>query len=300
MPANSPFTRLCQLAARPSDRGRADLHIHSTFSDGAFSPREIVERARQAGLSAVAITDHDTLTAIEPARAAAGSDIEVIPGVEITAEFQGRELHLLGYFIQIDHADLNRALDALREQRRKRFDAMTGRLRDDGLSIDEGAIESLRSRGGTLGRRHLAQLLIDGKQVRTHYEAFAHHLCRPEIMTLPKMRLPVAEAIELVQSAGGVSSWAHPASDASIEQMCELQSFGLQAVECEYPWAKPSHGRNLRKMAESLGLAVTGGSDCHGPQPRNRAIGVRGISRGEMDRIKGLSTVRKLARGMER
>src|SRR5262245_33461875 len=103
MPARSPFTRLCQIAARPHERGRADLHIHSTFSDGSFSPAEIVERARKAGLFAVAITDHDTLAAIEPARAVAGASIEVIPGVEITSEFQGRELHLLGYFVRTNH-----------------------------------------------------------------------------------------------------------------------------------------------------------------------------------------------------
>src|SRR5260221_8409026 len=123
MPARSPFTRLCQLTARPSDRGRADLHIHSTFSDGVFSPAEMVERARQAGLCAIAITDHDTLAAVESAKTAAGSAIEIIPGVEITAKFQGRELHLLGYFVRTDHGDLNRALGELRNQRRERFDA---------------------------------------------------------------------------------------------------------------------------------------------------------------------------------
>lgn len=288
MPAHSPFTRLCQTATRPADRGRADLHIHSTLSDGLFTPREIVTRAREAGLTAIAITDHDTIAAFEIARAAAGLDIEVIAAVEITAEYRERELHLLAYFVDPLNADLLQALEALRQQRSERFDAMTERLRHGGLSIDQGAVDSLRMRGGTLGRRNLAQLLIDGKQVRTHYEAFLHHLCKPGIMALPKLRLPVAEAIEVVRAAGGVSSWAHPPSDASEVQMRALQSFGLQAVECEYPWAKPSHGRALRAMAESLGLALTGGSDCHGPTPNNRAIGAKGISRVELDRIKEL------------
>jgi predicted metal-dependent phosphoesterase TrpH len=287
MPAHSPFTRLCQIATHPPDRGRADLHIHSTLSDGLYTPQEIVTRARQAGLTAIAITDHDTIAAFEIASTAAGSDIEVIAAVEITAEYRDRELHLLGYFVDPHNTDLNRALEALRHQRSERFDAMTERLRHDGLSIEQSAVDLLRKRGGTLGRRHLAQLLIDGRQVRTHYEAFFHHLCKPEIMTLPKLRLPVAEAIELVRAAGGVSSWAHPPNDADEEQMRELQRFGLQAVECEYPWAKSSHGRALRAMADSLGLAVTGGSDCHGPTPNNRAIGAKGISRTELDKIKG-------------
>jgi predicted metal-dependent phosphoesterase TrpH len=289
MPAHSSFTHLCQIATRPPDRGRADLHIHSTLSDGLFTPQEIVTRARQAGLTAIAITDHDTTAACEIASKAAGLDIEVIPGVEITAEYRDRELHLLGYFVDPNHADLHRALEALRFQRSARFDAMTERLRGGGLSIDQGAVDSLRKRGGTLGRRNLAQLLIDGKQVRTHHEAFFHHLSKPGITTLPKLRLPVAEAIELVRAAGGVSSWAHPPADAAEDQIRELQGFGLQAVECEYPWAKPSHGRKLRAMAESFGLAVTGGSDCHGLTPNNRAIGAKGISRAELDRIKMMS-----------
>src|SRR5437764_4478862 len=98
MPARQPFTRLCQLAARPPAAGRADLHLHTTHSDGEYVPAQVVDLARRSGLAAVALTDHDTVGGIAAARAAAGSGLEVVPGVEISAEYDGRELHLLGYF----------------------------------------------------------------------------------------------------------------------------------------------------------------------------------------------------------
>ena len=105
MPAGAPFTALCQSLGRPRAVGRADLHLHTTFSDGLYTPAQVIDLARRSGLAALAITDHDTLAGIDPARrAAAGSSVEVVSGVEITAEFRGKELHLLGYFVALDHA----------------------------------------------------------------------------------------------------------------------------------------------------------------------------------------------------
>jgi 3',5'-nucleoside bisphosphate phosphatase len=286
MPSKAPFTRMCQAMSALRERGTADLHVHSTASDGLFSPQEVVAIARRAGLSAVAITDHDTLDGYLAVKETLG--IEIIAGVEISAEFEGRDLHLLGYLVDPDHADLSTALEQLRGQRRERFDAAAGRLRRAGASIEDSALRQLRDGGSTLGRRHLARLLIESKQAGSFFEAFARFLNKPEIMELPKARLPVAKVIELVRAAGGVASWAHPASNSTIEQMRHLRSFGLMAVECEYPFAKASHGRRLRAMAEELGLAITGGSDCHGPKPNNRAIGVKGISWSELNRMKML------------
>lgn len=275
---------MCQLISTVQQRqGRADLHVHTIHSDGQFTPQEVIDRAKAAGLSAVAITDHDTLGGC---MALSVAGIEFVPGVEITTEYHGRELHLLGYFVRLDDFDLTAALDEVRRQRSVRFEIIIERLRASGLSIEEGAVRSLHEAGGTLGRRHLAKMLVDSKQVCSLFQAFSRFLNTPEMQTIPKHRLPVAQAIELVHAAGGVSSWAHPPSDATIEQMRELQALGMNAVEAEYPWAKQSHGRKLRKMATELGLAITGGSDCHGPKPNNRAIGVRGITRAELDRLR--------------
>src|ERR1700730_3205699 len=121
MPAGQPFTQLCQSLARPRYFGRVDLHLHTTASDGTYTPAEIVDLARRSGLSALAITDHDTLEAISPSRHSAGEHVEVIAGVEVTAEFRGREFHLLGYFFRPDDEALNRALAELRSDRIDRF-----------------------------------------------------------------------------------------------------------------------------------------------------------------------------------
>src|SRR5207247_80650 len=129
MPARQPFTALCRALAQPRTHGRADLHVHTTCSDGTYTPAQIVELARRCGLVAVAITDHDTLAGIVPARQAAGTHVEVIAGVEITAEHQGHELHLLGYFIRLDDEPLRAALVRLHERRAERFREMLDRLR---------------------------------------------------------------------------------------------------------------------------------------------------------------------------
>jgi hypothetical protein len=136
-------------------------------------------------------------------------------------------------------------------------------------------------------------LLVDAKQVGDLHEAFRRLLTRPEITGLPKVRLPMPEAIEIARQAGGVASWAHPPADATREQAATLKLWGLGAIECQYPWAKPSHGRRLRALAESVGLAITGGSDCHGPTPRQRAIGAKGITVAELDALRGRSNARR-------
>ncbi len=193
-----------------------------------------------------------------------------------------REIHLLAYFVRPDDRTLLQALDNLRQRRLERFHAMAKRLRALGLSIDIEPTIRGTAPGGTLGRRHLAQLLIDTRQVRSTYEAFSRYLCDPELTAAPKAGLPVAEAIAIVKNAGGISSWAHPPLDATMDQVRQLQSYGLDALECVYPWSKQSHGRRLRAWAGETGLAITGGSDCHGPQPNSRAIGSRSLRRSEL------------------
>src|SRR5262245_13877727 len=171
MPAQQPFTRLCQTLGRPRQWGRVDLHTHTVHSDGSYTPAEIVDLARRSGLPAVAITDHDTLDGIAPARAAARDAIEIVPGVEITARFRGRELHLLGYSFREDDPPLCEALARLRDERQERFDGMIAGLRRRGLEFDSGDFDN----GGTavLGRRHVAQALVSAGHVGSEREAFA-------------------------------------------------------------------------------------------------------------------------------
>jgi predicted metal-dependent phosphoesterase TrpH len=280
MPAREPFTHLCRQLARGPHAGRADLHMHTTCSDGLYTPAEVIDLARRSGLAAIAITDHDTTGGVRAARATAGSALEVIAGVEITTEHRQRELHLLAFFIDIDHEPLQAALKDICLSRLERFGAMIERLRACGVSIDEQTPCTAEA----LGRRHLAEMLVQQGKAGSVREAFNRWLADGGLAEVPKKRLPVGEAIELVRQAGGVAAWAHPAYDGTEEMLAELARLGLGAVEVEFPEVKRSRSRELRCWAESLGLAVSGGSDCHGPGPRT--IGRWTISDEELDQLR--------------
>ena len=289
MPARQPFTALCRAAARPTTTGRADLHIHTTHSDGTYTPAQIVELGRRSGLAAVALTDHDTLAGVPEAQAVAGSHLEIIAGVEITAEYRARELHLLGYFVRLDDGPLIAALAYLRGHRDKRFREMVKRLRQQGVALD--ADDLCEQAGpGVLGRRNLAVLLAQSGQVGSVREAFVRYLGDNGTVTLPKVRLPVEEAIALVRGAGGVAAWAHPSYDCNRESLAELSRWGLGAIEADYPAHRAGRGRELRALAAVFDLAVTGGSDCHGPDQPRRALGVCGVSADELRILRGRAT----------
>jgi predicted metal-dependent phosphoesterase TrpH len=279
MPARQPFTTLCQALARPRFAGRADLHVHTTHSDGTYTPAQVVELARRSGLAAVSISDHDTLDGIVSARRAAATGVEVVAGLELTSCYRARGFHLLGYFIRPDDPALNAALERLRQQRAGRFREMIERLKACGVSLQEVDLRAPHETD-TLGRRHLAELLVKAGQVSTVREAFTRYLGR---VAVPAAGLPVDEAIGLVRDAGGVAAWAHPSYDCSRETLSELRALGLDAVEAEYPGFRPTRVRELRGLAASLGLAITGGSDCHGPGNYRRDIGACGISTAELD-----------------
>lgn len=286
MPSGQPFTQLCQSLARPPHFGRVDLHLHTTFSDGTYTPAQIVDLAQRSGLSALAITDHDTLGGVAPAQQASRS-VEIIAGVEITAEFRAREFHLLAYFVDPRNPGLLAALDHLRAERVGRFHAMIARLQLLGVHFEDGDLSDLRDET-TLGRRHLAELLVKKKKAASVREAFQRWLSDHGCANVPKTRLAIADGIALVRGAGGIAAWAHPNYDATSETLRELQRLGLGAVEAEYPSFSATRVRELRGLAEQLGLAVTGGSDCHGPDEPRRAVGASTISHDELQRLRDM------------
>lgn len=280
MPKRQPFTRLCQQLATHRADAPVDLHTHTTCSDGFYSPEDLVDLARRSGLAALAVTDHDTIDACAAARTAArGSSIEVVSGVEISAEFHERELHLLGYFFDESNAPLQTALRRLREHRWHRFGEIVARLRQRGIRFDASAHPSP---GTTPGRLHVARLLVQNRHASNVRDAFQRFLSGTN--AVPKVRLPVAEAIALLRNAGGVSSWAHPGNDCTKVNLLELRSLGLHAVEAAYPSVRPSRVREIRNLAQDLGLAVTGGSDCHGPG--KNAVGCQGITLAELEALR--------------
>lgn len=305
MPRKDPFTQTCrQLAALSRQSAeKVDLHLHTTHSDGQHSPSDVVSLALRSGLAAIAVTDHDILSAIEPTRRTAeGTGLEVFTGVEISTEYAGKEHHLLAYFFDEDDDDLNELLQEIRQARIDRFRAMIERLQSLGIqwqletSAHEWRIHSdrkttiLSNIGAniSLGRPQLAQLLVEHGKVATAREAFHRYLSDQGRGSVSKKLVSMDRAIEVVKQAGGVTSWAHPFASATFEHVRQLSSLGLQAIEVEHPSVRPARSRQLRQWASSLGMGITGGSDSHGTDYR-RAIGTRGISLSELEQLRELT-----------
>lgn len=256
-----------------SRRGGADLHVHTTHSDGFCSPSEVVTAAAGVGLSALAITDHDTVSALAVARPeAVRLGVELISGVELTCEYEGREIHLLGYFLRDDDPDLLAATARLRADRADRFAAMVERLNGLGLSVDPKAVRHRFPRAA-LGRRHLAEYLARSRQVGSVRDAFDRFLADGKPAAVAKTRLDAFEAIALVHRAGGVVSWAHPRFNLRLESLRTLADAGLDAIETAGPGVDKRVGRRFRDWAEALDLIPTAGTDFHAPDRPGRWVG---------------------------
>ena len=292
MPAGQPFTRLCQQYAHAhSEAHRADLHLHTRHSDGEWQAAEVVERARRRGLGAIAITDHDIVAGAIEAQTVArrtAPTLEIIVGVEITCSFHDRTLHLLGYFIRPDDAGLNAALVEMRRRRRERFQAMADRLPSLGIEIGDAILQSTAAGDRSLGRRDLAAVLVAAGQARSVHEAIMRFLRDGGPLMVPVRGLAVGEAIDVVHRAGGVCSWAHPPADVAMEDVLELRDRGLDALEAVHPAHKTAQVHRLREWAATAGLAISGGSDCHGPTPNRRALGSYAITRAEVESLRAL------------
>jgi 3',5'-nucleoside bisphosphate phosphatase len=282
MPRTSAYTLAPSKLALLAAPARADLHVHTTASDGEYTPSQVVAQARIAKLCAVAITDHDTLAGVEEARAASAGHLELISGVEISAEFGGREVHLLGYFVRTDHGALNSALEAACAARRARFRDFVSLLRKRGLELPDDRVALAEAAPASLGRRHVAGLLVACGHAQAKSSAVYRYVNPLVGLVKAKALVPVDEAIRLVRAAGGVSSLAHPSADLTDEQFAQLRAFGLNALEAVYPWGRNARGRRLRAGAAQFGFAISGGSDSHGPNPADRRIGAHAITADEL------------------
>ncbi|CAN5288671.1 PHP domain-containing protein [soil metagenome] len=287
MPRRSPFTLLCQAMAKLAYPKLADLHAHTTASDGDYTPSQLVVHAHNANLKALAITDHDTTNGIAEAIATAASftsrTIEIIPGAEISTEHDGRDYHLLAYFINGDAPALKSGLAASRDRRRVRFAEFLATFERLNVSIPEHLTAPCRKVDISLGRRHLAGLLVAAGHVATHREAFQKFILPNNAKT--NHRSPLADAIQWVHAAGGVTSLAHPPSDFTFENVKALADLGLDAVEANHPSTGYGFSEDLKSWAKSLNLLTTGGSDCHGPEP-TRPVGCRTVSMDDLEALR--------------
>ncbi|MGZ3354553.1 MAG: PHP domain-containing protein, partial [Isosphaeraceae bacterium] len=265
MTAGLPGLRTVPSPLAPRLQAGADLHVHTTHSDGLCSPCEVVIAAAGAGLATLAITDHDTVSALAIARPeAARLGLELVAGAELTCELNGREVHLLGHFLGDDDPSLLAALGWLRAGRGPRLQAMAEKLRDHGLVLDLDALRQSFPRA-VLGRHHAARYLARTGQVASVREVFASFLGDGCPACVPKPRLDVFKAIGLIRGAGGVTGLAHPPYDLRAETLGQLAAAGLGAIEVAGPGISNHLGRRFGAWADEFHLVPIAGSDFHAP-----------------------------------
>jgi 3',5'-nucleoside bisphosphate phosphatase len=267
-------------------RGGVDLHVHTTHSDGGCSPAEVVRAAAAVGLSALAITDHDTISALAIARPEAERlGIELVNGIELTTECDGREFHILGYFIHDDDSALRTVTDHLRRARKQRLHRLVDRLHSLGLTIDVTTLERAFPRA-TLGRKHLADWLVRSGQVASRREVFERYLGDGGPAEVPKPRVPIREGIALIKGAGGVAGLAHPPYDLRQQWLGDLVDTGLGAIEVDGPGISARLGRRWRAWAKELDLVPTAGSDFHAADRPGRWVGSITTPAGDLELLR--------------
>lgn len=261
-----------------------DLHLHTNASDGRLTAAELIDRAAEAGLTTIAVTDHDTTQAIdEVTRLGAARGIRVVPGIEITSVDAGRDVHLLAYFL--DHRDeaLGVFLSRQRRLRVERVGAIGARLAALGVAVDvDGLLERARSRPGTaIGRPWLARALVRAGHVASVADAFDRWLGQGQPAYVPRVGPSPGEVLAIVHRAGGVVSFAHPGVTKRDALLAPLAEAGLDAVEVYHSDHGPEQRGHYRTLADRLGLATSGGSDFHGYGETRDALGLVQLPRAE-------------------
>lgn len=277
---------LASLAPDPD--ARADMHVHSTASDGSLGPVELVRLAAESGLGALALSDHDSVEGVaEAALAAQDMALFLVPGVELSAyaDTEGQdvdkavfEVHVLGFFIDPDCPQLRDGLERMRRVRAERVEKIAAKLRELDVPVDADLLLR-RSRGGSIGRSHVAREMVRLGHCSSVQDAFDRYLATGRPAYVPKERLSPAQAIDMIHAAGGCAVLAHPGLlPAGVEMVEELANVGLDGVEVSYPSHTPEQERALRDVAARLDLGVSGGSDFHGDSKPDIRIGQKTVS----------------------
>ena len=244
---------------------RADLHLHSTCSDGRAEPQDVVTAALACDLAAIALTDHDTVAGIAAAgKAASAAGVEFVPGIEFSCYDETGSTHLLGYYIDANDRALLEFLEAARKDRVRRAEAMVGKLNELGIGITFEAVRAEAAQQGLIARPHVARALVAGGWVDGYGEAFARFIAAGQPAYVPTQRVSPAEGIRRIHEAGGLAVLAHAGKTHTAETIRRLVDEGLDGLETLHP----DHGKmevsKLRKLAAELEILETGGSDWHG------------------------------------
>jgi predicted metal-dependent phosphoesterase TrpH len=253
-----------------------DLHLHTSASDGTLRPADLVARAARAGLVTISVTDHDTTAGLDDARAEAVTrGMRLIDGIEITAVEDGRDVHVLGYFVDPHHEPLRSFLEKQLSDRLRRVREIADRLAALGAPIDPKPLMARGLEAGkSVGRPHVASALIASGHVQSWDEAFDKYLEKGKPAFVPRRGATAAEVIGVIRAAGGVASLAHPGLTAVDTLVPHLADAGLAALEVRHSEQDETTESRYREMAHALGLATTGGSDFHGDHgERSTAFG---------------------------
>lgn len=274
--------------------GKADLHIHTNASDGRLNPEDVPELARQNGLETIAITDHDTIRGYAPAKAAADSvGVEVLSGVELTCNFNGRESHLLAYCFDAEDRSFTRLINKHKKARLERIAWIVEKLKAQGLDMETAEVKA-EAAGSNPGRPHVASVLVSKGYVASHKEAFVRYLGNHVLAPIKNFYTTHTEVIRIVKEAGGATVLAHPNRLYSKDELQQWINDGLDGLEVIHPSHDYEQQKKFQQLAEENNLLITGGSDYHGSGDHYlRYFGVVNVGLNRVDQLKRMTEQRK-------
>jgi len=248
----------------PSGDTFVDLHLHSTCSDGSFTPIEVVQRAAQLGFAGISLTDHDSVAGVLEAQAVGTIEgVYVVPGVELSAQVDEKDLHILGYFVDPDSPALQAYLKRFQDARLARAEKMVAKLNRLGVPVTMAHVMA-KAGDAAVGRPHVADALVEEGFVFSANQAFNKYLGYAKPAYQPKFALTPAEAMSVIHAAGGLACLAHPGLYGADEYVPNLVDLGLDGLEVQHIRHDEGAVRHYKEMAAQYGLLMTGGSDCHG------------------------------------
>jgi predicted metal-dependent phosphoesterase TrpH len=250
-----------------------DLHVHTTYSDGLLTPEEVVGMAKEKGMTAIGIADHDTINGIpEALETGETNGVEVVTGVELSSQYEGRDIHILGYYFDVDHPKLLQYLKRFRDERGRRAEKMVKNLNDLGVNITMEEVEE-KSDGASIGRPHIAEILMEKGFVETFQEAFQRYLGYGSKAYEEKYKIDPENAIALISEAKGLSFLAHPGYSVSNDLIFHFIKSGLDGIEIVHPNIPQNRTQQLHQMVQNHNLLASGGSDCHGGRSGHMCLG---------------------------
>jgi len=278
---------LCSFGGSEAKKVKFDLHIHSSYSDGQFQPEEIILQAKEISLDGISLTDHDSVGGIEEAKTAAiKKDIGFISGIELSTTFEDNdEIHILGYGIDHKSSALVDKLNFLFQSRQKRAEGIIRRLNEMGINVTLEKVKHL-TKGGLIGRPHLAQAIAEAGYSSSPQEAFQNYLKQNSPAYVPREKLKIEDGVELIHCAGGIAVIAHPALIKEKLLFSLLNTKLIDGLEVYYPLHTKQQVQNFLQLCYNNNLVITGGSDFHGLKVKSTQLGQSSVTEKEWEKLK--------------